>query len=381
MKRTVLSSAMGVLVLLGTVNSAARPESGDPDAQPGVLQTDGKGMAAADGRRLMCFGTEPFWSVALTEPGAAQFTTMDGESVLYNGAATRLEYLGETVWRGSPADGRDLVVWLQDSECSDTMSDTRHPVTARVSLPDGRFLAGCCRVAGADAAALPFEGPTWQLTQMSGAEPAWLAGLARAVSVQFEAGQVRGFSGCNSFSGSYEQQGDRLELGQIASTMMACPEPAGSVEHAFQQAFAGTLRVNVDDGGLLITAASGESLRFERAASPQLEGRTWEVTSYNNNRQAVVGVIGDGDITLSFGDGEVSGSAGCNRFHASYATEGNSIRFGPVSTTRRMCDEPLMTQEQEFLAALASAVTWRIDGNVLDLHRADAERAIWAVSR
>ena len=31
------------------------------------------------------------------------------------------------------------------------------------------------------------------------------------------------------------------------------------------------------------------------------------------------------------------------------------------------------------LAALASAVTWRIDGNVLDLHRADSERAIWAI--
>ena len=45
------------------------------------------------------------------------------------------------------------------------------------------------------------------------------------------------------------------------------------------------------------------------------------------------------------------------------------------------CEEPLMTQEREFLAALASAVTWRIDGNVLDMHRADSERAIWAVSQ
>jgi heat shock protein HslJ len=39
-----------------------------------------------------------------------------------------------------------------------------------------------------------------------------------------------------------------------------------------------------------------------------------------------------------------------------------------------------MTQEREFLAALASAVTWSIDGNVLDMHRADGERAIWAVA-
>jgi heat shock protein HslJ len=40
-----------------------------------------------------------------------------------------------------------------------------------------------------------------------------------------------------------------------------------------------------------------------------------------------------------------------------------------------------MTQEKQFLAALTSAVTWSIEGNVLDMHRADGERAIWAVSK
>jgi hypothetical protein len=38
-----------------------------------------------------------------------------------------------------------------------------------------------------------------------------------------------------------------------------------------------------------------------------------------------------------------------------------------------------MTEERVFLAALASAVKGSIDGNVLDMHRADGERAIWAV--
>jgi heat shock protein HslJ len=37
-----------------------------------------------------------------------------------------------------------------------------------------------------------------------------------------------------------------------------------------------------------------------------------------------------------------------------------------------------MVQEREFLAALESAVKWSIEGNVLDMHRADNERAIWA---
>jgi len=339
-------------------------------------------LAAAADTPMMCFGNEPSWSVDMTEPGVARFATPDDpEPLPYHGTATRLDVLGEAAWRGSSADGRDLVAWLRDSACSDNMSDTRHPVTVRVSLPDGRFLAGCCRLAEAKAAASSLEGPGWRLTQISGAEPAGLSSLARAPSVQFEAGQAQGFSGCNTFSGAYQLEGDRLKLGQLASTMMACEEPGSSLEQAFQQAFAGTLRFSVDGERLLVTAAAGASLLFEREAPAQLAGSTWKVTNYNNNRQAIVGVIGEPDITMSFGNGKVSGSAGCNEFHASYATQGNGIRFGPVATTRRACAEPLMTQEQEFLAALASAVSWRIDGNVLDLHRADSERAIWALGQ
>ena len=161
---------------------------------------------------------------------------------------------------------------------------------------------------------------------------------------------------------------------------MACPEPGSSIENAFHSALAGTLRFAVDGDSLATTAASGATLRFMREPPPQLAGVNWKVTSFNNNRHAVVGVIGEPSISMSFKDGQVSGSAGCNMFHGTYATDGGQIKVGPLATTRRACDEPLMIQEREFLAALASAVTWSIDGNVLDMHRADGERAIWAVA-
>jgi heat shock protein HslJ len=37
-----------------------------------------------------------------------------------------------------------------------------------------------------------------------------------------------------------------------------------------------------------------------------------------------------------------------------------------------------MQQEREFLAAVESAVTWAIDMGMLDMHRADGERALIA---
>lgn len=59
--------------------------------------------------------------------------------------------------------------------------------------------------------------------------------------------RARGFSGCNSFSGRYEQQGDSLRFGNIAATMMACL-PAGDLEQRFFAA---------------LKAAAGQRLRGE----------------------------------------------------------------------------------------------------------------------
>ena len=104
---------------------------------------------AAEEQPLVCFGNEPSWSVDLTQRGVARFSMPDQGSAEFWGSAARIEHLGEAVWRGAPSGGPgaggELVVLLRDGACSDTMSDTVHPVNARVSLPGGRFLAGCCR--------------------------------------------------------------------------------------------------------------------------------------------------------------------------------------------------------------------------------------------
>lgn len=337
---------------------------------------------AADETPLICFGNEPSWRVDLTTPGVAQYSTPDGEAVTFHGGVTRNDLLNESLWRGSPANGRDLVVFLRDAACSDQMSDTEHPVAVRVSTPDGRFLAGCCRIpapTGAESASPALQGGSWRITDLPGTAAGGLDGLQRPVSVRFEAGRVSGFSGCNTFRGSYALQGDQLTLAQLASTQMACDEPGMSIENVFLAAFAGALHAEVDGDRLSLTAASGQVLTFEREGEPQLAGTSWKVTGFNNNRQAVIGPLAHTELTLTFDDTTVTGNAGCNTFRAPYSTQQGSITIGSPATTRRACEEDVMIQEQMFLAAVESSVTWRIDGNVLDVHRADGERTIHAI--
>jgi uncharacterized membrane protein len=78
--------------------------------------------ATAADSPLICFGNEPSWSVQLTAPGTARVMIPDEEAMIFRGSATRNDVLRETLWRGSPAAGRDLVVFLRDATCSDGMS-------------------------------------------------------------------------------------------------------------------------------------------------------------------------------------------------------------------------------------------------------------------
>ncbi len=231
----------------------------------------GGGQPPVEARKLVCFGNEPSWSVRFDGPGQARVGLPNVPPADYLGRETRNEPLKESVWRGN-AQGTsgDLVLLLRDAPCSDGMSDATHPVIARASLPDGLFLAGCCRVPGAQVEAAPLEG-SWRLVSLPGQASTTLAALTRPVSLRFEAGRVTGFTGCNTVTGTYTLKGNAITFGRLASTMMACPEPASSVERTLTEALRGTLPHTVTANRLSLTAASG-AVDFERAAAPRARG-------------------------------------------------------------------------------------------------------------
>ena len=335
----------------------------------------------ANEQPLICFGNEPSWRLDLTETGKASFSTPDSPAVDYLGAANTLVPQQGSVWRGRAAipGGQELVAFLREGACSDGMSDTVHPYSVNISLPGGRHYAGCCRVSEAPVASVALQRATWRFAGLPAQALPDDQGRD-AVTVKFEAGRVHGFSGCNQFMGSYTLEGERLALGTLGGTMMACPEPGMSVENQFLRLFSGAFDVRVAGNDLTLTPASGgDALRFEREAPPHLESVEWEVTGYNNGRQAVVGPLVGTRLTLMFQDGQVSGSSGCNRFHGSFAVEGRSLTIHPLATERKACEEAVMAQEQELLNALESAITWEIvRGGMLDVHRADGERVLTA---
>ena len=339
--------------------------------------------AGADAPSLICFGNEPSWHLDFSGGSSARLILPEQKAVEYKGSESRLYFLGERAWRGKTADGKgdSLVAFLRETACSDGMSDIRHPLLARVSLPDGRFLAGCCRVPVAPEAPAPvmLEGPTWQLAVLPGHDAGSLAGLRRPVTLRFAAGRVEGFSGCNRLFGNYTVDRDQVKLGRLAGTMMACPGTAMKIESAFKSALDGSFRYAISKDRLTLTPEGGAALVFQVAPEPRLDGPVWEVTGFNNGRRAVISPLLGSQLNLTFKEGMVEGFSGCNKFRAAYKHDGDHLSIAPLSTTRMACPaEGVMQQEREFLAALESVTVWTIRDGMLDMHRADGERVLTA---
>ena len=98
------------------------------------------------------------------------------------------------------------------------------------------------------------------------------------------------------------------------------------------------------------------------APSVTLPGTTWVVTHISGTA-----VQTDAPPTMSFKDGQVSGSTGCNRYFGPVTITGSKVSIGQVGSTQMACEQPLMDQEQRFLTALASVATAQSTGTGLEL--------------
>jgi heat shock protein HslJ len=226
-------------------------------------------------------------------------------------------------------------------------------------------------------AAPDLDRSAWTLAELDGAATA-----PDAVTLRFEGGRASGSDGCNRFGSPYESGSGRLAFGAPrVGTQKACPEPATKLAAAFQRALDATRGYRIDAGRLLLLGADGRTLARLDPQATALAGTAWQVTAYNNGRQAVTGVLGGSTLTIVFGgDGTLSGSAGCNSYSAPYRGDGSTLSIGPARTTRMACAAPegVMAQEAAFLAALTTVAHAQREADRLELRTAGGALAVSA---
>ena len=175
---------------------------------------------AAGEARFRAQGNEPFWNLTMY-PDKMVLTTMNRDLDLTTPLppVTRPADTRAFSYRAQTEAG-DLFVTLTPEPCDDTMAETSYTHVARVSVRKGAAtepveLTGC----GGFSTSNPLLGQ-WK-AQMAETKS---KGEEKAPMIAFsEDGKVSGYSGCNSFNGTYTLSAEgELAFGPLAMTKRFC---------------------------------------------------------------------------------------------------------------------------------------------------------------
>jgi heat shock protein HslJ len=125
-------------------------------------------------------------------------------------------------------------------------------------------MAACAGTAAGDT---PLRGTYWKLVRL-GDQPAEAAEKPREAHLVFAADsqRVSGSGGCNRVIGQFTLEGDKLQIGRMAATLMACPTGMAQ-EQALVKALARVERYRIRGSHLeLLDAAGAVLVRFEAVA-------------------------------------------------------------------------------------------------------------------
>ncbi|HUV48950.1 MAG TPA: META domain-containing protein [Actinomycetes bacterium] len=168
---------------------------------------------------------------------------------------------------------------------------------------------------------------------------------------------------------------------EVARHVAVAPVLVREVATALEQAYLGNLAkaatfTATTDTLTLFDSAGKSLLVYSAAAANPLVG-SWDVTGYNNGKQAVVGPVVGSTLTAIFTPDQVSGSSGCNTYTGGYTIDGTTLKIGPLASTMKACeDQAVNDQEQQFLAALEASTTFDQTGNILTLKAAGGENQV-----
>jgi len=225
------------------------------------------------------------------------------------------------------------------------------------------------------------EGTAWKLVSYLTAENETVNVLpGTEITTVLNRGELSGTGSCNRYLGNYTVVGEKVTVKAVGTTEMWCPPEElmaqekifiGDLNRAASYKVLGKqLQLFDEEGSVLLTYTALEP-------SPLVD-TTWGLTTYNNGKGAMSSPLAGSDITAVFSaDGNVSGSAGCNTYNATYKVDGVKLSVGPATSTKMACAEPkgIMEQETAYLAALQTAIRYEIEADELVLWNGEGLKA------
>ena len=195
-------------------------------------------------------GQEPGWTLVIDDREIT-FIGQDGSLVRQPRPQPIIGVAGE-IYRT-----QRIHVNIVHQPCTDTMSGLAYRDTVQVDV-DGRRFTGC---GGDTTAPSALVGTSWRVTAINGRTTP----SSGQYFLRFQTdGTVGARFGCNSMGGRYTQRGNTVTVGDLASTLMGCPEPAGTFERQGAAVLSRPMNMSWSGGTRLTLSNSAGRIDLQR---------------------------------------------------------------------------------------------------------------------
>lgn len=216
------------------------------------------------------------------------------------------------------------------------------------------------------------ENTKWVLTTLEGQDMVGVDNQGQVIHfiLNSEDNRVNGYSGCNTFMGTYTlEEGNRISFSKMGVTRMACPD--SEIDEAkILSVFETADNFRITDGQLALNKAKMAPLAvFKKDTNAPIVEKYWKLKTLEG-KAVEMAENQEREIffTLKSQDNRVTGFAGCNGISGEYTLEeGNRIRFKNMATTMMICPD-VEVNESEFLEIFELADNYTIQGDVLSLN-------------
>jgi heat shock protein HslJ len=127
----------------------------------------------------------------------------------------------------------------------------------------------------------------------------------------------------------------------------------------------------------LVAACGGASATPAPSLGPiDLNGTSWRLIGYLSPTGTHFTVPAAVTPGATFKDGQWTGDTGCNQASGAFTQDGTSIAIGPITATKKACQDPMATVETAYLAAIATVDTAVGNQSTLLLKKSDGFTAL-----
>lgn len=209
-----------------------------------------------------------------------------------------------------------------------------------------------------------------------GSGPALVPGSV--VRLDFRDGSLGASAGCNSMGGDLSADGDRLVVGVLSMTEMACDPPLMEQDEWLAQFLSSRPTAQLDGATLTLTSDGTRLVLTEEQPSP-MASTLWHLDT------VLLGPGPDGAASspplgarasLRLVGTRLEVRTGCNMGSADVVVEDDVLQVGPLALTKRGCKRELAELEATFVRVLQGAPSYEIDGQRLTVTAEDGSTGL-----